>query len=381
MQTPTNVFKQALAEGRAQIGLWAALASPYSTELVAGTGYDWLLIDGEHAPNDVRSTLAQLQAVASAQQAFGDARSHAIVRVPVGTGDVGVALIKQHLDIGAQTLLVPMIDTPAQAELVVRATRYAPSGIRGMGSALARASRWQAHSRYVHEANDQVCVLVQAESVEAMKHLDEIAATMYLRTEQLAPGQQRVALKELHLNRCPALMAWQHLRQPDFERLGIDLEAVAANARRLQAVGPALAEKVRRVFGKDEARAPADADASLYDGFLADGDKRLFQDVRTTPPESLGERAISFRDPRLPELLFRYRARNWPATLTPEERNRWDDFRRRRLRGPVGLSEYTFESVRQELAELRARSDIDTRQLALLDQIEAWTDALDAGLS
>ena len=177
MHTPINTFKQALAAGRPQIGLWAALASPYSTELLAGIGYDWLLIDGEHAPNDVRSTLAQLQAVASAQQAFGDARSHPIVRVPVGTGDVGVALIKQHLDIGAQTLLVPMIDTPEQAELVVRATRYAPSGIRGMGSALARASRWQAHSRYVHEANDQVCVLVQAETVEAMKHLDAIAAT------------------------------------------------------------------------------------------------------------------------------------------------------------------------------------------------------------
>jgi 4-hydroxy-2-oxoheptanedioate aldolase len=177
MHTPTNTFKQALAAGTPQIGLWAALASAYSTELLAGIGYDWLLIDGEHAPNDVRHTLAQLQAVASAQQAFGDARSHAIVRVPVGTGDVGVALIKQYLDIGAQTLLVPMIDTAAQAELVVKATRYAPAGIRGMGSALARASRWQAHARYVHEANDQVCVLVQAETVEAMKNLYAIAAT------------------------------------------------------------------------------------------------------------------------------------------------------------------------------------------------------------
>lgn len=177
MQTPINTFKQALAAGTPQIGLWAALASAYSTELLAGIGYDWLLIDGEHAPNDVRCTLAQLQAVASAQHAFGDARSHPIVRVPVGTGDVGVALIKQYLDIGAQTLLVPMIDTAEQAELVVKATRYAPGGIRGMGSALARASRWQAHARYVHEANDQVCVLVQAETVDAMKNLDAIAAT------------------------------------------------------------------------------------------------------------------------------------------------------------------------------------------------------------
>nr|MBP9953411.1 2-dehydro-3-deoxyglucarate aldolase [Ottowia sp.] len=84
MQTPLNPFKQALEQGRAQIGLWVALASPYSTELIAGVGYDWLLLDGEHAPNDVRSTLTQLQAVASAQQAFGDGRSHPVVRAGHG---------------------------------------------------------------------------------------------------------------------------------------------------------------------------------------------------------------------------------------------------------------------------------------------------------
>ena len=177
MQTPVNRFKQALAAGQPQIGLWAALASPYSTELLAGAGYDWLLIDGEHAPNDLRSTLAQLQAVASAQQAFGDLRSHPVVRVPVATGDVGVALIKQVLDLGAQTLLAPMIDTAEQAALVVAATRYAPQGIRGMGSALARASRWQAHGQYVHEAGEQIGVLVQAETALAMQNLDAIAAT------------------------------------------------------------------------------------------------------------------------------------------------------------------------------------------------------------
>ena len=177
MQVPVNTFKQALAAGQAQIGLWAALASPYSTELLAGAGFDWLLIDGEHAPNDLRSTLAQLQAVASARQAFGDQRSHPVVRVPVATGEVGVALIKQVLDLGCQTLLAPMIDTPEQAAQVVAATRYAPAGIRGMGSALSRASRWQAHGRYVHEADAQMGVLVQAETVLAMKNLDAIAAT------------------------------------------------------------------------------------------------------------------------------------------------------------------------------------------------------------
>ncbi len=209
---------------------------------------------------------------------------------------------------------------------------------------------------------------------------DDIAATLYLRAEQLPEGVERVALKELHLNRCPALMAWHHLRQPDFERLGIVPDEVESRVKQLQAVGPALAEKVRRVFAKDEMRSASDVDASLYDGFLAEGDKRLFQDVRTTRPEALSHRSIPFRDGRLPELLFRYRARNWPETLSAEERERWDDYRRRRLRGPVGLSEYSFESVRLELTELRTRGDLDARKLALRDRVQAWTDALDASV-
>lgn len=175
MHTPTNSFKQALAKGEAQIGLWLGLADAYTAEILAGTGYDWLLVDGEHAPNDLRSILHQLQAIASASSALppGARAPHAIARVPVGD----TALIKQYLDIGAQTLLVPMVDTPEQAQQLVRATRYAPEGVRGMGSALARSSRWQAYPRYVHEANQQVCLLVQAETVEAMANLDAIAAT------------------------------------------------------------------------------------------------------------------------------------------------------------------------------------------------------------
>ncbi|MCO4095248.1 MAG: HpcH/HpaI aldolase/citrate lyase family protein [Acidovorax sp.] len=175
MQTPTNVFKQAMAQGQAQMGLWLGLADAYSAEILAGTGYDWLLVDGEHAPNDLRSILHQLQAIASAASALppGAQAPHPIARVPVGD----TALIKQYLDLGVQTLLVPMVDTAEQAQQLVRATRYAPEGMRGMGSALARSSRWQAYPQYVHEANQQVCLLVQAETVEAMAHLDAIAAT------------------------------------------------------------------------------------------------------------------------------------------------------------------------------------------------------------
>lgn len=168
MQTPINPFKQALAAGRAQIGLWCGLADHYTTEICAGAGFDWLLLDGEHAPNDLRTLLQQAQVVAAYPG------THAIARVPMGHGHVGQALIKQYLDLGIQTLLVPMVDTPEQARALVSSMRYPPGGVRGMGG--ARASRWGRLPNYAKEANDQVCLLVQAETREAIANLDAILA-------------------------------------------------------------------------------------------------------------------------------------------------------------------------------------------------------------
>lgn len=169
MQTPVNQFKRALAERRTQIGLWVGLADHYSAEICAGAGFDWLLLDGEHSPNDLRSLLQQAQTIAAYPS------THAIARVPVGHDGVGTALIKQYLDLGFQTLLVPMVDTAQQAEAIVRATRYPPSGVRGIGG--ARASRWGRYPNYYKEANDQVCLLLQIETREALDNLDAIAAT------------------------------------------------------------------------------------------------------------------------------------------------------------------------------------------------------------
>ncbi len=169
MQTPVNPFKQALRERRPQIGLWMGLADHYTAEICAGAGFDWLLIDGEHSPNDLRSILQQAQVIA------GYPGTNAIARVPVGHGHVGAAVIKQYLDLGIQTLLVPMVDTPQQAADVVRAMRYPPDGIRGMGG--ARASRWGRYPSYPKEANAQVCLLVQAETSTALDNLDAIAGT------------------------------------------------------------------------------------------------------------------------------------------------------------------------------------------------------------
>lgn len=173
MPTPVNRFKQAIANQQAQIGLWVSLGSSYSAEICAGAGFDWLLIDGEHGPNDTLTLLLQLQAIAAYPGV------HPVARVPMGHGEVGEMLIKQYLDVGAQTLLVPMVENAEQAAKIVRAARYPQNdgqgGIRGMGG--ARASAWGRRSAYYHEANAQVCVLVQVESLEGLKNLDAIAAT------------------------------------------------------------------------------------------------------------------------------------------------------------------------------------------------------------
>ena len=172
MQLPTNTFKQALQNKQPQIGLWMSLADSYAAEICAGAGFDWLLIDGEHAPNDLRSVLQQLQTLA------GYPGSHPIARLPMGHGHVGEMLVKQYLDLGVTTLLIPMVDTASQATALVHAARYPQDdgggGIRGMAG--ARASRFGRYTRYAHEANAQVCLLVQAESQIALDNLDAIAA-------------------------------------------------------------------------------------------------------------------------------------------------------------------------------------------------------------
>ena len=165
MRTPDNLFKRALVRGELQVGLWLALADSYAAELCAGSGFDWLVLDAEHAPNNLRSLLSSLQSIAPYP-------SHPVVRVPHGD----TALIKQVLDLGASTLLVPMVESEAQAEQLVRAMRYPPQGVRGVGSGIARSSRWTRYEDYLQQANAQVCLLVQVETRQALEQVGAIAA-------------------------------------------------------------------------------------------------------------------------------------------------------------------------------------------------------------
>lgn len=164
MELPRNTFKRALAEGRQQIGLWSSLCSNYTVEVIAGAGYDWLLLDMEHSPNDLESLLSQLQAAAPYP-------THPVVRVPWND----IVMIKRVLDVGAQSILIPYVSTVAEAKNAVAATRYPPTGVRGMGGT-TRATRFGRIQGYAKKAQEEICVLVQVETRQALDDLEAICA-------------------------------------------------------------------------------------------------------------------------------------------------------------------------------------------------------------
>ena len=163
MEMPRNAFKRALLAGETQIGLFLGLANAYTAEIVATAGFDWLLIDGEHGPNDLQSIIAQLQALAPYP-----------VRPVVRTVDHDVARIKQLLDGGVQTLMVPMVESAGEAQTLVRAMRYPPHGMRGVGTAMARAARWNGVEAYFADADQEMCLIVQIESTAGLAGLADI---------------------------------------------------------------------------------------------------------------------------------------------------------------------------------------------------------------
>ncbi|MEM1374463.1 MAG: HpcH/HpaI aldolase/citrate lyase family protein [Pseudomonadota bacterium] len=163
MPAPKNLLKARMKAGDVLAGCWLSLANPYTTEVAATAGFDWLLLDGEHSPNDIPTLLAQLQVM-------GDVP--AVVRLPDGDP----VKIKQVLDIGAQSILIPMVNSAEEAETLVRACRFPPAGTRGVGAFLARASRFGAIPDYVATADAETCLIVQIESRAALYNLDAILA-------------------------------------------------------------------------------------------------------------------------------------------------------------------------------------------------------------
>jgi 4-hydroxy-2-oxoheptanedioate aldolase len=164
MDNPANHFKRALRANKLQVGLWCSLSSHYATELVAGSGFDWILLDTEHSPNDLESVLQQLQAAAPYP-------THPVVRVPWND----MVTIKRYLDIGAQSLLIPYVQNSDEAKAAVAYTRYPPAGVRGVAGA-TRATRFGRVKDYAKRAHEEICVLVQVETQTALDNLERIAA-------------------------------------------------------------------------------------------------------------------------------------------------------------------------------------------------------------
>jgi 4-hydroxy-2-oxoheptanedioate aldolase len=225
-----NALKAALAEGRAQVGLWQALATPYTAEICAGAGFDWLLFDGEHAPNTLQTLLAQLQAVAAYPVT-------PVARPPVGDP----VLIKQYLDIGFRSLLIPMVESADQARRLVAATRFPPHGIRGVASATSRASGFGQQADYLATAHEDICLIVQIETCAGLDAIEEIAAVAGVDALFIGPADLAGALG--------------HLGQPTHPEVQAAISAALARIR--------TAGKPSGIFALDAADAQAKLDAGV----------------------------------------------------------------------------------------------------------------------
>ena len=186
MDMPKNLFKQRLRQRQWQVGLFVGLANGISMEILAGAGFDWLVIDAEHTPNNPASVLAQLQVAAPYP-----------VQLLVRPMSHDAALIKQYLDAGAQTLLLPLVDNAEQARQLVRAVRYPPEGIRGVAASLSRAARWSGIKDYVKQANAEVCLVVQVETRQGLENLDAILAVAGVDAVFIGPADLAASLGHL----------------------------------------------------------------------------------------------------------------------------------------------------------------------------------------
>ena len=221
MDLPSNAFKHAIAAGRLQIGLWCSLCSNIAADIVRDCGFDWLLLDTEHSPNEIPDLLAQLQAVEGGT-------ATAIVR-PAWNDMV---LIKRCLDIGAQALLVPYVQNADEAKSAVAAVRYPPRGVRGVAAA-SRASRFGRVADYLKKADSEICLLVQVETRSALEQLETIATVEGVDGVFIGPSDLSASLGHVGNPAHPEVQA-----------------ALADAVRRLKAVG-----KPAGILTGDEAQA------------------------------------------------------------------------------------------------------------------------------
>lgn len=224
------------------------------------------------------------------------------------------------------------------------------------------------------EQPNKIIVYDLSTDPQALLDLDaeDIADRLFTPRRDLPDDVERIPLKAVAINKSPALAPLSVLRRTDTLRIGLDPDRCMDHLRRLHEASD-LNDKLRRVFAsQSEVEASLDPELAIYRGFAGDADKRLFAKVRATVPEQLGAFDSAFHDPRYPELLFRYRARNFPHTLDADECKRWDEFRRARLTRATGLTGIAADAYFAEIAAARSCDELSGEQRVLLDQLEIW---------
>jgi len=211
--------------------------------------------------------------------------------------------------------------------------------------------------------------------------VEEIHARLFTPSEALPDGASRIPLKTVHVNRAPVLVPMGTLTPEAAERWSIDSGLVEDRARAVAARASDIRERVQAVHRPREGPVESDPDLMLYSGgFLSDGDRRLLEGLRRLPPPELAHAQPRFDDPRLPEMLFRYRARNWPESLEPDEREAWDAYRLERLTDPQGGGSIVLDQYQQRIAELTQSHAGDSARLELLGALAMWAEAvMDSG--
>jgi exodeoxyribonuclease-1 len=201
---------------------------------------------------------------------------------------------------------------------------------------------------------------------------EQIRERLYTRTEDLPEGVERIALKQVHINKAPVVVPMNTLTPQAREQWQMDEAAEQRHLQILLTERAGLQQKLAEVFSDTPFPPQSDPDRDLYGGFLSDGDKRLCEQVRRTEPAGLGDLHLNFDAPKLEELLFRYRARNWPETLSRPEQARWDEFRLQRLQDDAAGASITLAQYRKELSRLAVDTDLPEDRRQVVDQLLDW---------
>ncbi|RUM47513.1 MAG: exodeoxyribonuclease I, partial [Desulfocapsa sp.] len=202
--------------------------------------------------------------------------------------------------------------------------------------------------------------------------VQEIQDRLFVSKKDLPEGEERIPLKTVHINKCPALAPMATINPQQTEKWLIDPELAAKHADTLRA-NPALNKKIMQVHEGHDFPATSDPDQNLYGGgFFSDGDRRKMNDLIDMSAKDLSKTRMQFDDPRIPEMLFRYRARNWPQSLSPEEQQQWDRFRKDKLSNPEADSGITLNEYKKQLAEKVMQPETSSHDRAILLELADW---------